>query len=163
MKAVLAAAPLLYLIDAFGLGQGFLSLVAAAVALVVLGPMCAASLLRDRQSLPLRAGALAAFLVVPGAVRATNRWNESVARGRAEALIKASEDFRLRHGRFPEDLDELVPAFIPKILPARIGVIGSRFEYLPTDSGHRLQWMSLPPYGRTYYLMEEKRWGRSEL
>ena len=43
------------------------------------------------------------------------------------------ERYRLAHGRYPETLDALVPAFLPKPLPDPMS--GQPFHYRPTDDG----------------------------
>lgn len=43
------------------------------------------------------------------------------------------ERYRLAHGRYPESLDALVPAFLPKPLPDPMS--GQPFHYRPTDDG----------------------------
>lgn len=160
MAAGLAAA--LYILDALLLNQGIVSLIVGTLALAVGLPWCAWTVFTDRSRLPARARAVILLALVPAAVLGTNHLNESLARRRAEGVIAACDRYKARHGRFPEKLSQLVPEFLPKLKRPKLGLFPSRFQYFASDSRHRLQWTSVPPFLKTYYVLEEQRWGEMD-
>jgi len=90
-----------------------------------------------------------------------------LARGRAEIVIAAVERFRQEHGRFPEDLDELVPTYLPAIPRAKPFTLGhfGEFWYMGAPADHPelepfLTYTDVPPFGRVDYGFRSRRFGR---
>ncbi len=57
-----------------------------------------------------------------------------------------------------EGLDELVPQYIPSIVPAKYCLVCGEFRYWNLDGSPMLVWYVVPPYGRAIYNFEERRW-----
>lgn len=148
---------LLFVVDAFVLNQGILALV---ILLVVLPFILVRALfaLKNRPLLKQRflsvfIYAFAAVLIM-GSINANN----ATAKKRAITITAACEEYRLKHGVYPQALSDLVPVFLKRIPRAKYAVSNSRFEYRAGQDGHTLMYTSMPPFGREYYVLEEKQW-----
>ena len=53
------------------------------------------------------------------------------AKHNAVPVIRACKKFRAEQGRYPSSLNELVPALLPSIPPARYTLAGRKFAYAP--------------------------------
>lgn len=85
--------------------------------------------------------------------------NGEVARTRATKIIAACESYKQKNGQYPITLPALVPEFLEKIPNANFRLYLSGFTYMANPERHQLIYVVLPPYGREYYSLEEKRWG----
>lgn len=155
-SALLAAA--LFAFDGLAAGQGLLSLLTLAALGAFALPRLYLSrgdeelfVLRAKKSLLYALAAAAALLCV--------RANARLSQSRAESLIAACESYREANRRYPERLADLAPRFIPEIPKARRTWLQAEFSYR-AGSEHVLGWTTLPPFGRRYYVLEAKRWGR---
>lgn len=155
------AALALYLFDSFVLGEGVLALAVGALVVLVWVPLCLAAAFKARERLPKRAAVLGAFLLLPAAVIGTNRWNESLARRRADGVIAACRSFHQSQGRWPDTLEQLVPGYLPRIPAAKVGLSFNRFEYSAVPAPV-LKWTTTPPYVKTYYDLDADRWWAAE-
>jgi hypothetical protein len=155
----LVGAPVVYLLDAFALNQGALAVLVALVVLVALIPaLIVSAVKRDGQRAAvwgLRAGA---FTVAAIAVISTNAWQNHEARRRADIVIAACERFQAATGQYPTQLAELVPAYLPGVPRAKYVLAFGAFTYDARPDRHTLMYVSLPPFGRPYFVFEEKRW-----
>ena len=75
----------------------------------------------------------------------------------AEQVIKVCEEFRVANGRYPRELDELVPKYLSSIPPAKYCLDG-RFWYFNSEGHCSLMWVRYGFYRRIYDF-DEKRWG----
>ena len=157
MKKIAASALLLYLLDAFVLGQGLLSMGVGALALLAGIPWCVWTAFKDRPNALRRAASVAVFILLPAATLGTTRFNESLARSRAETVIAALDRYHQARGGYPDRLEQLVPEYLPAIPAAKPVFPFGDFEYANTPE-HALSWISLPPYVRTSYYLEERAW-----
>ena len=55
-----------------------------------------------------------------------------------------------------ESQQELVPKYLAQLPPAKWGAV---FTYEGDSQRHVLGWTEIPPVGRPFYVLEEKRWG----
>jgi hypothetical protein len=114
-------------------------------------------------------GWLATALVAGyGASRPT--WRAMVERTRPRASLTSRSasgtrsEARLRpyqavNGHYPDQLSDLVPVLLPSV-PREKYVLGfGRFEYHVAQGRHTLGYTALPPFGRPFYVFEERRWG----
>lgn len=90
----------------------------------------------------------------PGVQGATNRYRESLTELGAVRLGAALQLYRAQHGRYPERLDALVPAFLPEV--PRNYLSGGRYEYHQFDREYSLSsryaWRGAEGYRRSVYL-----------
>jgi hypothetical protein len=101
----------------------------------------------------------AAIVTITGlAALGTIVYGNAVAHGRAETLIVAVEQFHQKHGRYPERLEETIPAFIAEIPRAKYVLTGETFRYVSRDSKHWLMYVEVPPFGRKIYTFEDHKW-----
>jgi hypothetical protein len=156
----LAGAGVVYTIDAFVLNQGALAVVVALAFLVALVPAVIVGALR-RDWTKARRGILRGgiFAVAAVAVLGTNALQNEVARRRAEVVIDACERYRVMNGRYPEKLGDLVPGLLPSEPRAKYVLVFGSFDYQAHPDRHTLGYVALPPFGRPYYVLEERRWG----
>ena len=73
------------------------------------GPLLAALSLPDGTDMKL------APLFLPAAGRVAGAWHRSMAEARCAVVALAGERFRLKHHRWPESLNDLVPRYIPSV------------------------------------------------
>jgi hypothetical protein len=147
------------LLDALVFNQGFVSLGVVLVALLVLLPR-ALWVWRDRPLCQLRLATawvyLATALLAVGFVKLNNR----TGRARAQALVRACEEFKAKHQHYPETLEALVPEFIPHVpAPKWVSCLSpNAFSYSSAPGQHRLEYVAIPPFGKVGYVFEEGRW-----
>lgn len=103
----------------------------------------------------------AGSVVMAFVVLRPDRAGRERARKNAEQIIAACKAFHAQHGRFPQTLEELVPAFLPAVPPAKYGGphFGFTYDVGPDGQRHVLGWTEVIPFGRPYYVLEEDRWG----
>ncbi len=74
----------------------------------------------------------------------------------AERVIKACEEFRVVNGRYPSELDELVPKYLTSVPRAKYCMTGE-FRYNNSDDHCSLWWIRYGFYRRMYNF-DTKRW-----
>jgi hypothetical protein len=82
------------------------------------------------------------------------QWN--ISNTHAEQIIKACDEFRVANGRYPHDLDELVPEYFTSIPPAKYCITG-RFIYFNFDD-HCILWWTRYGFYRRIYRFDDKEW-----
>jgi hypothetical protein len=88
-----------------------------------------------------------------------NTMNNKLARQRAEEVVAAIEAFRAKENRYPANLQELVPGYLPSVPLAKYTLMFNEFRYLPSVTDPSLMYIALPPFGRPTYRFKERRWG----
>ena len=80
----------------------------------------------------------------------------SIAKQRSEIVIAAVNQYHLDQGRYPDTLQNLVPAYIPEIPEPRIapGV----FYYGGAPDNPFLMFVEYPPFGRLSWNFVNKEW-----
>ena len=79
-----------------------------------------------------------------------------VAEANARRVIVACEQYQAANGRFPAQLDELVPHYLKSIPLAKYCMIG-RFSY-HNFGEPKLYWQVVPPYYRKIYNFNTRSW-----
>lgn len=74
----------------------------------------------------------------------------------ARQVIKACEEFQGASGRYPSNLDDLVPKYLASVPPAKYCTMG-KFSYVNTE-GLCLLWWTRYGFYRRIYNFHEKRW-----
>ena len=101
---------------------------------------------------------------IPVAVLAIALANDSLQRrlalGRAERVVDAICAFHDEHGRYPSDLQELVPKQLPFVPRPKNAIVFNEFSYAEGSSerGAMLWWIDVPPHGRRSYSFDKARW-----
>lgn len=88
-------------------------------------------------------------------------WDARLGRERATEVIGAVERYRTTTGGYPEELDKLVPAYLPAVPHARlVPPIAWKFLYMPRREGRAplLMYMVAPPIGMAVYNFEKREW-----
>jgi hypothetical protein len=145
------------MIDAFFFGQAVISVILCFAGVLYFLPRAIAAR-RDDARFKLRLSKAAITSIVGFAALGIIAYGNVIARERAESLIVAVEQFYAKHGRYPERLEEVVPAFISAIPRAKYVVIADRFSYSVSGSRHSLMYVEIPPYGRRIYTFEDHKW-----
>jgi hypothetical protein len=91
-------------------------------------------------------------------VRVNNDFQIAVAKENAQRVVAACEGYHADNGRFPKNLDELVPQYLNSVPVAKYCLgPSSRFTY--TSSGApKLWWEVVPPHYRKIYNFETRSW-----
>jgi hypothetical protein len=106
------------------------------------------------------------YLVTALLCFALARFDDRVASDRADSVAQAVKAFHAAQGRYPENLDELVPAHLPAIPVARpLALQQDSFRYrnppANTDGTRRppmLMYTALGPFGWSLYDFEKNAW-----
>ncbi len=157
LKNVLFALSL-FLIDAFLLNQGIIAL----VTLVFVLPILIIRVIlkwKDKVLLKRRFVVIVICSVMVFLIIASNRINNKIALDRASTIISACNQYRIEHGVYPDKLNDLIPKYLDSIPPSKYVVSHNQFRYISSKDSHSLMFISIPPFGRRYYVLEEKRWG----
>ena len=80
------------------------------------------------------------------------------ARANASRIINACNRFHADKGTYPSKLEDLVPAYLPAVPPAKHCLAFGTFFYFDLGAKHMLMWQVVPPYGRSIYTFEEAKW-----
>lgn len=162
-KAAIGAAALL-LLDVFALNQAVLPLLAGTLMVLFQGPAAVLAARRGETGLAVLRGLRAVFFVAAaGLAVAGVRINNDIAQGRAERIVFACGRFNQAKGRFPQDLQELVPEFLPAVPRAKPVALFSDFRYDAVAGRHRLSWRVFPPKGWRFVFVEDGSGGTEGL
>jgi hypothetical protein len=133
---------ILFLVDLGFMGQGIFSMMIAVVGVGVLVLASLWSILRGQRSLAgNRAVRAALYLLLGAATLGVLRFHSHTVRAHATRVIEACRAYKVRSGKLPERLQDLVPDFLPAVPRAKYTVM-------------------FPPFGRRLYHFEEDRWGQ---
>jgi hypothetical protein len=81
-----------------------------------------------------------------------------IANANAERIITACEQFRAATGKYPDDLDQLVPKYLSSVPRAKYALSFDGFRYSNRDGNQHLMWTAVPPFGREVYDFESRKW-----
>lgn len=145
-------------VDCFLFNQGVIALLVAVWLIFIAAPLAlirkryvGLRLLRFRDVGIVLAGAV---LVIP-----INMFQNRMARERATRLVAAVNTYHEREGAWPATLEILVPRYIESVPRAKYTAIFGDFRYYVAPSqAPRLEYTSLPPFGRPVYNFEKQRW-----
>jgi hypothetical protein len=134
-----------------GTGIGCMAILISAVLLVV----GVANWHKNRNQLVLAAvyalSGIASFLVI--------QINWLIAESRSKPVIAACEQFHKKHQRYPRELSELVPEFIPALPHAGFTLMSWRFFYSPVRPAIGFAVMF---HGMASYDFQTGKWGTNE-
>lgn len=159
-KSILLAAGL-FVLDAFIMNQGVVSLFVVLLVLVVFLPRALWALRNNRGLFRERMVKAGIYLLAAVAVFGANTMQNRMADRRAIRLGNACLAYRAKYNHYPHRLDELVPEFIPSVPAAKYTLSSSPFFYASRPNGDEpmLFYQALPPFGRRFYHMETGAWG----
>ena len=143
--------------DVFLFGQCVISTILGVVGVLYFLPRAIA--VREDSALFRLRLAKAAITSITGLVAlGTIAYGNVIAFERAETLIAAVQQFHAKHGRYPEQLEDIVPVFISEIPRAKYVFMADAFRYFSGDSRHSLMYVHVPPFGRKVYTFEDNKW-----
>lgn len=91
-----------------------------------------------------------------GLLWANNAVQLGVAEANAQRVVAACDEYHAANGRFPKDLDELVPRYMNSVPRAKYCLAG-HFAYHNLGTP-MLYWQVVPPYLRKIYNFETRSW-----
>lgn len=158
VKTVIIASTL-FVLDAFVLNQGVVALIALFIALPVM-LIRTIPARKDKQLLKRRFTSIVIYAVMAGLILFSNRLNNNLARKMVEIIIAACEQYKAKNNAYPDALSALVPGFLSEIPKAKYTFSNNNYKYSNAGSGglHFIMYTEAPPFGRPYYILEEKRW-----
>lgn len=148
----------LFFIDAFVLNQGVIALITLIIGLPILLIRTLVSY-KDKALRKKRFIVVGIFSIMVFLILTSNGINNKIAEKRAELIIVACEEYKDKYGAFPSSLSALVPEFLDKIPRAKYTFSFNSYRYLTPEDKHEIMYVTLPPFGRRYYELENKRWG----
>jgi hypothetical protein len=150
---------MLFILDVFVMGQGVIALITFFVILFKFLPKSLAGLIeKDKEKLKKYSVKLAIYIAMVVAIILGLSLNNKIAEHRSEIIITALEKYNAQYQHYPDKLDELIPEFLPKIPMAKINLLGQFHYYNFKNDKHSLMYMVIPPFGRAFYSLEEKKW-----
>jgi hypothetical protein len=156
MKSIVIAVSL-FIVDALVLNQGIISLAVLFVAI----PFMAVRTIKKREDsvvLKQRLIIMGIYAIMVVLVFASNHLNNVIAKNRAEVIIKACEQYKLKNSVYPDALSVLIPEFLKEIPTAKYTFSSNQFRYNASADHHSVMFTAIPPFGRSYYILEEKKW-----
>jgi len=152
-----------------------------AIPLIVIGRLVQLAITRKLGTVPRNRFIITGIYFLLGVlIIVTFVYNNKISRQRAEDLIAACESYKQVHGKYPDKLKELVPEFVNEIPLARYSLGFNKFRYysykprkpdaalskllckpdkgIPPEGRHVLEYTDITPFGRPFYMFEEKRW-----
>jgi hypothetical protein len=145
------------LVDALVAGQGAISLVLCALAVLYFLPRALVAW-RNRTTLTLRLWKTAIVAVGGLAALAFIRYDIAQGRIQADQVVAAVQQFREKQGRYPDRLAELVPGFLPAVPRARWAYSANEFRYVGSSLHPRLIFVGIPPFDRRIFNFETGGW-----
>jgi hypothetical protein len=155
LTKTIAWAVAIFALDGLILGQGILSGVVLVYAVLFLVPL--GVLVRKDKSLGrLRLKKAGIFAMTALAVFGVVFLNNRLAESSASDVIAAVVQYRGKYGRYPDQLQELVPEFMVAVPLAKLTLSNNGFGY-NSGTNPMLWYVELPPQRRIYYF-ETGRW-----
>jgi hypothetical protein len=149
----------LYLLDTFYFNQGIFSLLLGFLVISVFLILTVIALVRKNKYLVMtRIAVIVIYILMIIAVSGSTRFFNNLALTRAEKLIKACNDYRVKYEKFPDKLEDLAPEFIPSIPSAKPVFFEPKFNYISEKDNHVIWYVVLPPFYRAFYCLEKGTW-----
>jgi len=157
IKGSILTAIALFVVDSFVMNQG-IAVIALFVILFWLLPKSA--ILKYKKQSPktslIKAGIYGLMAL---AIFSTIYANNKIAKHRANNLINVIEHYHQSTGQYPQTLNELVPAYLPKVPRAKFTLVFGDFYYHNYKGDASLMYIALTPLGRPRYDFSSKAWG----
>jgi hypothetical protein len=153
----------LYTLDAWVIGQGgivtFCGLIGIVIALFRSG---AAGFGRRWPGVSVHVGVALIWASTIALTWVSIGYQARTARSRAETVVAACKAYRTANGAYPDDLQQLVPRFLPSVPRAKYTLGLGNFVYTKgvyEGTAHTsLMFVTIAPFMRTSYLFEDDRW-----
>ena len=164
LRASIIIAAVLYGLDAFVFSCPFFAFGLFAVVLLYFLPATVWALRSDRRVARLRAAKAGIYLLAAVSIFLTIRSQYDMAARRAVRLGDACLAYRAKYHHYPNNLEALVPEFVPSVPVAMYGLLwGNWLQFSYSSNGDdrepMLYYGPIPPFGRHFYFMETRSWG----
>ena len=156
-KKSIIIALVVYFIDALYLDQGVIAALFVFVIILFWLPKVLYKLIKKKNySQEIKKisiyGSMAILVFVSIAI------NNNIAQKRANALIVTIGTFYQDTGQYPENLEALVPEYLPMVPKSKYTFAFNEFRYINRDGNVSLFYTDLPPFGRPTYDFDKKQW-----
>ena len=153
----LITAAILFVLDAFVMNQGAISIIL--ILLIVFWWLPKSAFKKHKgQSPKVELNKALIYGLVVIAVFSSNIINNKIAKGRANDLIQVIENYHQTTGHYPQTLNQLVPAYLANVPKAKYTLIFNNFTYINYQGSVSLFYVSIPPFGRPTYVFDRKEW-----
>jgi len=98
------------------------------------------------------------YLVTVAAILSSHNLNLKMGASNADRIIDAVETFYRDQNRFPEKLEELVPAYLDSVPRAAVRFNANAYRYWQEGDRPQLLWVKVPPYLRAVYDFRSQEW-----
>jgi hypothetical protein len=158
MKKTVLIAIGLFVVDAFVLSIGAMAFIMAlAILFWFLPEVVLLKYRKQSPKVPLTKIAIYSAMIL--AVMIANAANNMLAHYRAENLVVVIEKYHQSTGHYPENLEDLVPTYIPKVPSAKFALLPTEFRYSNSKDTTLLFYVATPPFGRVTYNFNRQSWG----
>jgi len=152
MKASsLRKALLIFILDGIFFQQGVITFIAAIICI----PRFFYAVFKKNKELMKREGMFVLTVILVFSFIVSNNY---IAKHRTEKLIKVCNVYKNKYGHYPEKLEDLVPEYYSRVPIAKAG-IWWKYLYSSYEGKHSIMYVSVPPFGRSYFKLEENKWG----
>jgi hypothetical protein len=159
LTTVLVIAAVVGLFDVFFAGQSIWSWMLCAVALVYYLPR-ALFAMRDRPRMKVRFQKALGVFMVGLASALVVRYDMEMQQRNVDSIIAAVRSYQAAQGKYPPELQSLVPAYLPELPRSRLAASANRFWYFPDAQDPSLMYVVFPPFGRKSYHFGSERWSQ---
>jgi len=151
LRAALITAGTIFLVDVFFLDQGILTLGLGLFLILLHLILAGIAFSRDRDLFRHRLRKSLIYLLMIAAVFCARSLNYKIAASHLRLLADACNQYRAKTKHFPDQLQVLVPDYLPKIPQVKYVLnFWNQFTY----SNHTIIWVSFPPSEKTSYNLE---------
>ena len=149
------AAVFIFIFESYLLGAPIFSVFVVIYLIFYLVPVCLFSF-KNIPRLRFYGYKLLIYTILVFSTFGFHAYDISIAMQRADKIITAAEQYHQDNGRYPDTLENLVPAYMSEIPSPRIapGV----FYYLGAPEDPHLMFVEFPPFGRLSWSFINKVW-----
>ncbi len=157
-KKTIIIALVLFVVDAFVLNQGVIA--AILILAIIFWRLPKSAILKFKNQSPkIQLTKSLIYGVTAICVFGANTINNKIAESRAEQLIHIIEQYHQANGKYPAQLSDLAPTFIPNVPIAKYTLGFNKFWYINRDENASIFYVAMPPFGRPIYNFNNKSWG----
>jgi hypothetical protein len=163
LRRTLIALGLLYLVELWGYGSGFASLLTAFIGLILLGIGSLLALLQKRQPMAVNRIVRAGIYLSLGLLALlTARFQNATTQRRADQVAAACRPYQAEQSAYPRRLEDLIPRYLAEIPHPKSTLFGTPFYYTfrssEPDALPMLWYGNFPGGPRRSYRWDTGRW-----
>jgi len=145
----------IFLIDAFLIGAPMISVFVLLYLIFYIAPVTLFSI-RNKPRFKYFGCKFLIYAILLSASIGFHAYDISIAERRSEIIIATVNQYHQDLGRYPDTLQNLVPAYLSEIPEPRIAP--GEFYYGGAPDDPYLMFVDYPPFGRRSWIFERKEW-----